>query len=66
MMMENLFRMDKDTQQKSVKIYFASREKQQSFLKGNHVCKKQKWVAKCEKSVIVVSSWPFLTVKLPR
>lgn len=47
-MMENFFRMDKDTQQKSVTIYFASREKQQSFLRGNHVCKEQKWVAECE------------------
>ena len=65
-MMENFFRMDKDTQQKSVKIYFASREKQQSFLRGNRVCKEQKWVAECENSMMIVSSRLILTVKLPR
>ena len=63
---ENFFWMGKDTQQKTVTISFASREKQRSFLREKHVCKEQKGAAKCEKSVIVVSSWPFLTIKQPR
>lgn len=65
-MMEYFFRMGKDTQQKTVTIYFASREKQRSFLRESHVCKEQKWVAECENSMIIVSSRLFLTVKLPR